>query len=87
MAASSAQHRLGIGFKADGTHALDYYRPSVLDFSADCTKPEIKAQHDKDVPLEVSIPIPSGMALRKAKNQLRLAVSETHALRLRRVYG
>ena len=83
---ASSKSRLGLGFKADGTKALDYLRSSVIEFGADVNKAEFAAASAKKAPWGVSIPITSGTSLKKAKNQLLLAVSETHALRFRIVY-
>ena len=83
----AAQDRLGLGFKADGVQALDYYRPALLEFAADCTVAGIKAGNAKKTSLDDFIPIPSGATLTKAKDQLTMALIETHAHRCRRVYG
>ena len=77
---------LGLGFKADGMQAYDYYRPSILEFSADITKAECLAGTNA-IPWETSVPVPSGMTFRKAPNQLLLAVDERFAMRFQRAYG
>ena len=86
MASKPAKGRIGLGFKADGAHAIDYYRPSILECAADIAKAECLAG-TKAVPWEVSIPIPSGMVFRKAKNQLLLGLGEKFSMRFRRAYG
>ena len=77
---------LGLGFKDDGNQACDYFWPSPLEFGAEMAKAECLSG-TKAAPLEVTIPIPSGMAFRKAKNQLLLDVDEKFAARFRRAYG
>ena len=76
---------MGIGFKADGTQALGFYRPTVLEFGADVTKAECMDVSEKKAPWEVPIPIPPGMSLAKSEGHPLLGVSEKHALRFRRV--
>ena len=75
---------LGLGFKADGAHAYDYLRPSILEFGAEVTRAECLAG-TKAAPWGASIPAPSGMT--SQKKQLLLAVGEKFAMRFRRAYG
>ena len=82
-----ANSRLELGFKADGTQAFDYYRPSLPEFAADMVKAEWRNGQNAAVHWNVSIPLPSGMSIRKAEKQALLALSDTHAIRFRRVYG
>ena len=86
MASKPSTGRLVLGFKADGAQSIDYYRPPVLDFAADIASGEC-VMCTKAFPYEVSIRIPSGMVIRKAENQLLLAVGENLSMRFRRVYG
>ena len=83
--AKAANQKPPFGWKEDGSHAYEPYRPPVVEFASDCVRAGCMAE--QGVPYEKSIPLPSGMKLSKAKNQLLLAVTDINALRFRRVYG
>ena len=63
MASSSEKSRLVMGFVADGTHDLDYYRPSALEFVADIYKAEFADASAQKAQWGVSTPIPPGASL------------------------
>ena len=78
-----------LGTLYNGLNASDYYRPSFLDFSATVDSPDAKSGKDRAVPKwGDSPPIPAGVRLlrRDMDGAPLMAISETHALRFRRIY-
>ena len=57
MDAPSAQTRRALGFRADGTSDVDYYRPALLKLAPDMANAECLAESGaKKVPLEAPSP-------------------------------
>ena len=83
--AKASNQKPPLGWKEDGSQAYERYRPDFLEFAGDCVKAGCFLE--QAVPLEKTTPLPSGMKLSKAGNQLLLSVTDIHALRFRRVYG
>ena len=81
--------RLFLGPKANEKADRDFYRSSILEFASALVKAEAMADSKKKVPLEDSIPTPSGCRLfRRVKDQTPLlAVCDIRALRYRQLYG
>ena len=75
-----------LGLRADGSRAIDFYRPSALDFASHL----IWSGHPPDgkaVDYARDAPLPRGLSLVENEKELAMDVIDVYAVRYRRLSG